>query len=783
MDEVGERGDLVGPGAQLGELHLGGGDVAGERLQRGGAAAGALELGDGLLAPPGDRGAPLLERVDVGPRTEVGELGLGQRRAQHGQLAVVRRRCSPVEGGEPARRQQGRGGGQHVVEAGVGGPLPPPSAARCRPRPGRAARRSRPSTSGLAALRGVGQPGDPGGAGPRRRRVPSASRSVSSARRGRERVPLRRARAELLAVGGQRARRPPRARRAAPRERRLGRRERRRPARRPPAPSRAQSRPATRPARRPDASPARARRRGQLALLALDGRRPPRPAPCLGRVGDLAGGLLVGGGDDRPGRARPGAGARSRRRPGSRRRRPARRRVRRPCRPAAGRAGRASARGRRSMPPARACTVRAGAAERASSAVGGAGGVQRRLAPSRPTPAARAAATAASCASATRRSCSASRAGQESAARGRGRARVLEGGGRRGRRRGDLARQRRGAVDLGQQGAWRPRPGRAAPGPAMAVALAPAGDRRPRTRGRASSASAACSAASAARPAASRTSRSGSARRPASRSPRSGDQVRLPGGEAPRARGRRAVAAGVPLGRARGRAASSASTVRPSTAAALGPGRRPDASRVGGRRPDGGDPRRHAPAGPAADELRGQRLGDVDVGDLGHPGQQRAQPRLRTATRSRAAARSVGEPVLGRGEAADVEERAQQLGRGARARPAGTGRSRPAGSSTTWQNWCTSRPRRVRRCSEPSSMRVLTGSQPPSVQPLHGELGLLGGPALAALLGALLLGTADDPQPLPAEGQLAGDLGAGRRRRRGRCAAASPRRGRPGTVP
>ena len=39
----------------------------------------------------------------------------------------------------------------------------------------------------------------------------------------------------------------------------------------------------------------------------------------------------------------------------------------------------------------------------------------------------------------------------------------------------------------------------------------------------------------------------------------------------------------------------------------------------------------------------------------------------------------------------------------------------PCGSSTTWQNWCTSRPRRVRRCSEPSSMRVLTGSHPPSV--------------------------------------------------------------------
>ena len=84
----------------------------------------------------------------------------------------------------------------------------------------------------------------------------------------------------------------------------------------------------------------------------------------------------------------------------------------------------------------------------------------------------------------------------------------------------------------------------------------------------------------------------------------------------------------------------------------------------------------------------------------------------------------------------------------------------PCGSSTTWQNCSADSPSRVRRYSDPSSMRVLTGAQSVAGPALHGQLGLLGGPALTTLLGPLLLGAADDPQPLGAEGHLAGDLGA-----------------------
>ena len=81
-----------------------------------------------------------------------------------------------------------------------------------------------------------------------------------------------------------------------------------------------------------------------------------------------------------------------------------------------------------------------------------------------------------------------------------------------------------------------------------------------------------------------------------------------------------------------------------------------------GRGPHGGDPRRHVAARASADELGRERLRDVDVGDLGHPRQQRAQPRLALGHPLAGRGPLLRQPLLGLREASDVEQRAQQFG-------------------------------------------------------------------------------------------------------------------------
>ena len=93
--------------APLVELHLERGDLAGEPVQARRAAAGTVELGDGVLALPGDLGAPLLQPVEVGARREIGEVGVGQGGLRHGQLAVVLLDL-PVQCGQPAGRRAAR---------------------------------------------------------------------------------------------------------------------------------------------------------------------------------------------------------------------------------------------------------------------------------------------------------------------------------------------------------------------------------------------------------------------------------------------------------------------------------------------------------------------------------------------------------------------------------------------------------------------------------------------------------------------------------------------------
>ena len=118
-----------------------------------------------------------------------------------------------------------------------------------------------------------------------------------------------------------------------------------------------------------------------------------------------------------------------------------------------------------------------------------------------------------------------------------------------------------------------------------------------------------------------------------------------------------------------------------------------------------------------------------------------------------------GQPVLDLGEPADVEEGAQQpaavlrLGAQEACEVALReqhhlaellGREPQPGAQV------------LRPLVDPGADRVPVGPGPA----LHGELGLLGRPAVAALLGPLLLGTADHAEPFAAEGDLAGDLGA-----------------------
>ena len=280
-----------------------------------GAAPRPLELGHRLLAPAGDGRAALLQCGDVGARTDLGEFGLGQPCPQHRHRLVVPVQLA-VEGGEPARRQQGRGRRQHVVEAGVRGPVlrRPPRGVRGGPGAhlvglGRDER--------LAARRGVGQPGHPRRRGRRRspaprrggrsagqarargrRAPPSAHRSSSRSAASRAAASSRSAssRASSACAGARVA-----ARRAASGASRAQRVQRRR---------LLGDRCRPRPGPQGD----------ELALLAVEVRRR-RGEGRLGGVGGLVGGLLVVGGDHRPGRAWRGGDARWRRRPGSRRRR------------------------------------------------------------------------------------------------------------------------------------------------------------------------------------------------------------------------------------------------------------------------------------------------------------------------------------------------------------------------------------------------------------------------------------------------------------------------------
>ena len=273
---------------RLVELHLGSGDVAGQLSSARDAAPGALQLGHRLLPLRGDGGAPLLERRDVGPGAEVGELRLGQPGAQHGELAVVLLDL-PVERGEPALGEQRPGGRQDVVEAGGLRPLLRRSAGGVGGDPGSQLVGLGASTSASQRRRGVGQPGDPGG------QVGVVAGGGGEARvelgeRGRERVPLGGPGGRVPPGRRPAGHRPPRARPAAPGDRLgrvqpagdlgdRGRGDRARPAR-PPAVDRHGARPGRAP--------------GQLALLRSGVRwrwpapprrpRPPRAASSSAAV-------------------------------------------------------------------------------------------------------------------------------------------------------------------------------------------------------------------------------------------------------------------------------------------------------------------------------------------------------------------------------------------------------------------------------------------------------------------------------------------------------------------
>ena len=201
-------------------------------------------------------------------------------------------------------------------------------------------------------------------------------------------------------------------------------------------------------------------------------------------------------------------------------------------------------------------------------------------------------------------------------------------------------------------------------------------------------------------------------------------------------------------------------------------GARPDSGRVGAllclrqplgrRRPDGAHPRRHVAARTAPDEFRGQRLGDVDVGDLGDAGQERAHPDLALGDALAGGGPLLGEPVLGPGEAVDVEQRAQEV----RA-VLGLGPEEP-GEVALREEHDLAELVDVEPEAETQVLGALVDAGadrlPAAVgEPLDGQLGLLGGRALAALLGTLLLRAPGDQEPFAAERQLAADLGAGRR--------------------
>ena len=84
----------------------------------------------------------------------------------------------------------------------------------------------------------------------------------------------------------------------------------------------------------------------------------------------------------------------------------------------------------------------------------------------------------------------------------------------------------------------------------------------------------------------------------------------------------------------------------------------------------------------------------------------------------------------------------------------------PCGSRTTWQNCSAESPRRSRRCWEPSSIRVLTVCHTPSSRRATGSRACSVVQPSPRRLGRRCSGRRIDPQPLAAEGQLAGDLGA-----------------------
>ena len=158
--------------------------------------------------------------------------------------------------------------------------------------------------------------------------------------------------------------------------------------------------------------------------------------------------------------------------------------------------------------------------------------------------------------------------------------------------------------------------------------------------------------------------------------------------------GTRVVATGVPV---------SEGTGGRDVAVDLG---RPGGGRVGGGRGAGepiggggteaGDPATRTATGPGAGELRGERLGHVDVGDLRQPCEQRAHqvPHDRPAAHGPPSVRRPASPRPSR--SGRRRTGCAAAGRGPRARPGGTARSRPGAAGPPGR---TGRPRARGGCA------------------------------------------------------------------------------------
>ena len=204
VDQVGQLAHLVGLRAPLVQLDLQRGHLAGQRVEAAGAAPGAVELGDGLVALPGRRRrtAPPAPRGRAAAARSA-RSGSARARLRDRERAVVLG-DAPVERRQPAGVEQRAGGLQQVGEPGLGGPLLGRSAGGVggRPRPdlvglgGDDAPRSRSASVVSRAIRSA-QPGVvaagrrellgsarralPARRAPRRVRACSSSRSAASA--------------------------------------------------------------------------------------------------------------------------------------------------------------------------------------------------------------------------------------------------------------------------------------------------------------------------------------------------------------------------------------------------------------------------------------------------------------------------------------------------------------------------------------------------------------------------------------------------------------------------